>query len=69
VVHVKEMFHDGFVTLRKNIMVYGHVTRTRARYFLRDLVEKVNAKKIGCPHYDSQFVLDNTKYCDSFSHK
>jgi len=47
------MFHDGFVNLKKNITVYGHAcvpkrysAQTRARYFLCNWVEKVNAKKI-----------------------
>jgi len=29
-----------------DITVYGHLTRTRARHFLNDLVEKMNAEKI-----------------------
>jgi hypothetical protein len=38
---VSELLHDAPVTLKKNITVYGHVTRTRARYFLYKLLAEL----------------------------
>jgi hypothetical protein len=51
------MFTECFMTAsspEKNIMVYGHETRTR--YFQGNLVEKVDAKKIDLPPITPKYL-------------